>query len=77
MAVHTRFLNSQEQSLHRGDDCPCNPDIEYIDPKTDLPYPRGPAIFHFPIKMQDDPEDRKQMIADVREDAREDAREDD
>lgn len=38
-----------ENALHTYDctaPCVCNPDIEYLDPDTLLPYPRGPLVTH-------------------------------
>lgn len=31
---------------HLDDDCPCGPDIEWVDPATGGTYPGGPLVTH-------------------------------
>ena len=44
MAVHIVPLDDWIE--HRPDECLCEPRIEWIDPKTDEPYPNGPMVIH-------------------------------
>ena len=38
-----------------GTDCPCDPDVEYLNPETGVPYSgNGPTITHHCFEMDDE-----------------------
>lgn len=45
MSVHVMPIND-ERSHSCSADCWCSPRVEYLDPATNLPYPRGPMVVH-------------------------------
>lgn len=46
MSVHVYPVS--EGLLHnlKGNDCACNPKVEYLDSETELPYEEGPLVVH-------------------------------
>ena len=44
MTVHVEPV--EDLIEHLGIDCPCGPDVEYIDPATGGTYPGGPVVDH-------------------------------
>lgn len=55
MSVHVYPVNDSEPHVLRddGSECACDPDIQWIDPATDLPYPAGPLVTHNPFDGRD------------------------
>lgn len=46
MSLHVVPLNDEIEH-EPGFNCWCDPDVEWIDPDTDLPYANGPMVIHF------------------------------
>lgn len=46
MAVHVYPVS--EGLLHKlkGTECVCEPEVQYLDPETELPYEEGPLVIH-------------------------------
>lgn len=45
MSIHVAPADDDGHQLH-GTDCWCDPEVEWIDPDTGMPYPRGPLVVH-------------------------------
>lgn len=45
MSLHVIPQNDERQHAYSGD-CWCEPRVQYLDPETNLPYPRGPMVVH-------------------------------
>lgn len=45
MSAHIIPLNDEKKHEHSAE-CSCEPAVSWIDPDTNLPYPRGPLIVH-------------------------------
>jgi len=47
MSVHVIPINDERKHFAGPSYiCWCRPRIEWLDPKTNLPYPRGPMVVH-------------------------------
>lgn len=46
MSVHVVPVNDWLDHTVDDIDCACDPDVEWIDPESELPYPEGPLVIH-------------------------------
>lgn len=47
MSMHVYPINDmQEHDTESNGDCACDPDVEWIDQETGLPYGDGPLVVH-------------------------------
>lgn len=46
MAVHVYPLTDLQPHTLEGNDCLCDPYVEYLDQATGLPHPHGPLVLH-------------------------------
>lgn len=53
MAVHVVPIEDGLEHVLDGDDCPCDLDVVYIDPDTELPYPGGHMVTHHSAILPD------------------------
>ena len=54
MTIHITPATDAQQHDLSSLECPCNPDVQYIDPETGVPYPgNGPMVVHHCFEMPD------------------------
>lgn len=44
--LHVYPVNDHIEHELVNDDCVCGPDVEWVDPDTDVTYPSGPLVIH-------------------------------
>ncbi len=47
--VHVYPLSEIDDHTYDSTDCRCEPEVEWMDPDTGLPYPHAPLVVHRPL----------------------------